>query len=246
MRPLPRIDLRPHLLLPGDLPDGPIDWSRLFGNDQPVELEVGCGRGLFLLNAAMASPDRNFVGVENDIQEAKRAALRLHKRNLPNARVFGANVFDLLPKLVREQSFAAVHVYFPDPWWKRRHRKRRVFNPTFLAHVARVLQPGGWLHTWTDVEEYFAEITRLVNSHPAFVWHPPPIEREPEHDLDYHTSFERKKRKLGLTIHRARWVRSEIVNDDPRLSAWLAAARDAELGPAPTSPAASVESPGPR
>lgn len=244
MRPLPKIDLRPHLQFRNDLPAGPLDWRQFFGNDQPVELEVGCGRGLFLQNSATAHPDRNYVGVENDIKEAKRAALRLHKRELPNVRVLAADVFEVLPKSIRDQSVAAVHVYFPDPWWKRRHRKRRVFNPTFVAQVARVLPPGGWLHAWTDVEEYFGVITQLVNSHPAFVWHPPPDEHPPDHDLDYHTSFERKKRKLGLPIHRARWQRNEIANDDPHLISWLTAADAAERDPTPPSPAATAESPG--
>lgn len=245
MRPLPKIDLRPHFLFPADLPLGPIDLRQFFGNDHPVELEVGSGRGLFLQNSALAHPDRNYLGVEYDIKEARRGALRLHKRDLPNVRVLGANVFEVLPKFIPDRSVAAVHVYFPDPWWKRRHRKRRVFNPTFLAQVARVLQPSGWLHSWTDVEEYFGVITQLVNSCPAFAWHPPPDERSPEHDLDYHTSFERKKRKLGLPIFRARWQRNEIANDDPRLSAWLAAANAAEPSPAPPSPAGSAESLGP-
>jgi tRNA (guanine-N7-)-methyltransferase len=244
MRPLPRIDLRPHLQFVGDLPAGPLDWRAYFGNEQPVELEVGCGRGLFLQNASIAHPDRNFFGVENDVKEARRAALRLHKRDLSNVRVLAANVFEVLPKFIRDQSLAAVHVYFPDPWWKRRHRKRRVFNPTFVSQVARVLPPRGWLHAWTDVEEYFGVITQLVNSHPGFVWHPPPEERAPTNDLDYHTSFERKKRKLGLSIYRARWLRNEIANDDTRLSAWLPAANAAERDPAPPSPAATVESPG--
>ncbi|MBI5761728.1 MAG: tRNA (guanosine(46)-N7)-methyltransferase TrmB [Planctomycetales bacterium] len=243
MRPLPKIDLRPHFLTLRDLPAGPINWQSFFGNDHPVELEVGCGRGLFLQTSALVHPDRNYLGVEYDMKEARRAALRLHKRALPNVRVLGANVFEVLPKFIPDQSVAAVHVYFPDPWWKRRHRKRRVFSATFLSQVTRVLPPGGWLHSWTDVEEYFGVITELVNSHPAFVWHPPPEEREAQHDLDYHTSFERKKRQLGLPIYRARWQRNEIANTDPRLSDWLAAANAAEPDPDPLSPVETAESP---
>src|SRR5690606_25385325 len=90
-------------------------------------------------------------------------------------------------------------------WWKRKHRKRRVFTDQFVGRLTRVLQPGGLVHSWTDVEEYFEIISALMDNHPDFQTLPPPPEREPEHDLDYLTSFERKKRKEGWTIYRGRW-----------------------------------------
>jgi tRNA (guanine-N7-)-methyltransferase len=119
----------------------------------------------------------------------------------------GADARIFLPKFVQDASLAAMHVYFPDPWWKRRHRKRRIWNPEFVAQAARMIRPGGRLHGWTDVEEYFGVILELVDAHPAFRRLPPPDERAPQHDMDYHTSFERKKRKAGFSIYRALWER---------------------------------------
>lgn len=201
-------DLRPWFLTLEDLPEPPLAWSALFGNERPVELEVGCGRGLFLVTAGTTNPETNFLGVEYDYKEGRRAARRLQKRALPNVRIIGADARICLPRFVRDASLAAMHVYFPDPWWKRRHRKRRIWNPEFVAEAARMVRAGGLLHAWTDVEEYFAVILEVVDANPAFRRLPAPTERPTAHDMDYHTSFERKKRKLGLPIFRARWERS--------------------------------------
>ncbi len=203
-------DLRPYFLTLRDIPPAPLNLAELFGNDQPVEVEVGTGRGLFLVNAGSMLPGTNFVGVENDFKEARRGARRLQKRALGNVRVLGADARIVLSKYLGDAAAAAFHVYFPDPWWKRRHQKRRIFNPEFLVQVARILKPGGLLHAWTDVEEYFRVITDLVVDNPAFVALPPPEERPAQHDMDYLTSFERKKRKLGLPIFRARWQRRNL------------------------------------
>ena len=204
---LPPVDLRPYFLTLDDLAPPPIDWAEFFGNEHPVELEIGSGRGLFLLTASTTNPETNFLGVEYDFKEARRAARRLQKRELPNVRILGADARIVLPKYLRDRSVAAVHVYFPDPWWKRRHKKRRIFSPEFVVEAARILQPGGLLHAWTDVEEYFGVMREVVTGNPSFVELPPPEAHDPQHDMDYHTSFERKKRKLGLPIYRARWKR---------------------------------------
>lgn len=200
----PRVDLSPWFLTLADLPR-PVDWAELFGNDQPVELDVGCGRGLFLFNAAGRRPDVNFVGIELDYREGRRAARRLHKRQMPNARVWGGSVHEALDHHVPSASVAAIHVYFPDPWWKKKHRRRRVFTDEFSHRLARALVPGGLVHSWTDVEEYFGVISALMDHHPGFETLPPPQEHHPEHDMDYQTSFERKKRKEGWPIYRGLW-----------------------------------------
>lgn len=200
-------DLRPWFLTLEDLPAPPLDIAALFENRQPVEIEIGSGRGLFLLNASVARPETNFLGVEIDFKEGRRGATRYMKRKLPNARMLGADARVFLPKFVRDGSVEAVHIYFPDPWWKRRHSKRRIFEPHFIAEVARIVRVGGRLHAWTDVAEYFQIMQEVMAPQTAFGPLPTPEERSPEHDMDYHTSFERKKRKAGLPIHRACWER---------------------------------------
>lgn len=198
--------LAPWFLTLDDL-KGPIDWREFFGNDNPVEIDVGSGRGLFLVTASEANPHVNYLGIEIDYREGRRGARRLKKRRQPNARVLGGDVRRAFEKFIPPQSVSAVHVYFPDPWWKRRHKKRRVFTDEFVAQMAGVLRLGGEVHSWTDVEEYFAVIASLMDHDDRFESLPPPEERSTEHDMDYRTSFERKKRQAGATIHRGRWRR---------------------------------------
>jgi tRNA (guanine-N7-)-methyltransferase len=207
VRPPPP-DLRPWFLTLADIPPPPLEFARLFGDNQPVEIEVGSGRGLFLVNAGTTCPETNFLGIEYDFKEARRAARRLPKRRLENVRILGADARLVFAKYLPDSSAAAIHVYFPDPWWKRRHKKRRIFTGEFLEQAARILVPGGRLHAWTDVEEYFGVMTALVAGNPGFLAVAAPQERPPLHDMDYHTSFERKKRKLGQPIYRACWSKS--------------------------------------
>lgn len=208
------VDLRPSFLCFDDLvpfvaDDGRLNWPKLFGNANPVELDVGCGRGMFLFNASTTQPDRNFLGVELDFTEGRRSAKRLLKRQQPNARVMGGDANYLLDHLIRPASLAAVHVYFPDPWWKRKHRRRRLFTDLFADRVARVLQPGGLLHMWTDVADYFEIVEALLNHHSLYSQLPTPEERPAANNLDYQTSFERTRRQSGLPIHRGMWQRCD-------------------------------------
>lgn len=201
---VPVVDLKPYFLAMDEL-DGLIDWQEFFGNDNPVEIDVGCGRGMFLFNAGTANPDINYLGVEIEFKEGRRGARRLQKRELSNARVLGGDAHFMFEKHIRPGSVDAVHVYFPDPWWKRRHRRRRVFTDKLVNQMARSLKPGGLVHSWTDVEEYFGVISALMDNDERFEKLPAPEQREPEHHLDFQTSFERKKRNAGFPIWRGLW-----------------------------------------
>lgn len=180
----------------------PLKWGVLFGDDRPVELEIGSGKGLFLANAATRAPDHNFVGVEIARKYATRAAERVAKRQLTNVRVYSNDARLFMTRAVADASLRAVHVYFPDPWWKARHKKRRVFCEPLVADIERTLEPNGALSIATDVEEYYGVIRALVADHPRFEELPTPELKAPEHDLDYLTNFERKYRIEGRPIYR--------------------------------------------
>ncbi|MEK6248563.1 MAG: tRNA (guanosine(46)-N7)-methyltransferase TrmB, partial [Planctomycetales bacterium] len=147
------LELAEHLLVWEDLPQ---TWSQqaIFECQRPLEIEVGTGKGLFLSAAAAATPDRNFLGIEIAARYARFAAAKLAKRDLLNARVVHADARRLFIEYLPDDALAAVHVYFPDPWWKKRHRKRRVMNSELITEIARTLSSGSRLHFWTDVEEY--------------------------------------------------------------------------------------------
>lgn len=206
--PRPRIDASAHTFdLAGR--EGFLAWSEVFGNDCPVELEVGSGKGLFLVNAAKANPGHNFFGIELAKKYAGKAAERAAKNGLTNVKVYPGDAKQFLARNVPPASLRAVHVYFPDPWWKARHKKRRVFNEALMADIERTLEPGGMLWIVSDVEEYFEVMQALVATHPRFVERPWPELKDPEHELDYLTNFERKYRIEGRPIHRAVYQRAE-------------------------------------
>ena len=208
---LPLEELEPYLLAVPE-PPTPLDWRTVFGNDQPVEVEVGFGKGLFLVNAATACPAVNFVGIEILRKYQLFAATRLVKRGLRNVRLVKADAREFLRECVAAASVQAVHVYFPDPWWKKRHQKRRVFTADFAAQCERVLRPGGLLHLVTDVEEYHGVMTALLAENTRLEALPPPEEKAPSHDLDYLTNFERKFRKEGRAIYRGTFRRPDSVS----------------------------------
>ncbi len=183
----------------------PISWSEVFGDDHPVELEVGSGKGLFLANAATGNPGRNFFGIEMARKYARRAAERVAKRRLTNVRVLPGDARLFLARYVPAESLETIHVYFPDPWWKTRHRKRRVFAEPLVLDAERTLRTGGDLRVVTDVEEYFGVIQALMATHPRFRILPEPLPNTPEHDHDYLTNFERKYRIEGRPIYRAHY-----------------------------------------
>jgi tRNA (guanine-N7-)-methyltransferase len=183
-------------------PASPFDWRTIFGNDRPVEIEVGCGKGLFLLTAALARPDVNFLGIEIVRKYQLFTATRMAKRSLTNVRVCCADARVLLGERVPAASVQAVHVYFPDPWWKKRHHKRRVFTADFVASIERVLAPGGRLSAATDVESYFHVMADLVRARPGLSELPAPEPDAPANDLGYLTNFERKARLVGKQVNR--------------------------------------------
>ncbi len=109
----------------------------------------------------------------------------------------------IFAELIPDSSLAAVHVYFPDPWWKKRHRKRRVMNEVFAGHIERALMPGGALHFWTDVEEYFQVTLELLAARTRLTGPIAVPESVAEHDLAYRTHFERRMRLSNEPVYRA-------------------------------------------
>ena len=150
------------IILPVDSLQGKVDWAQLFGNDHPVELEIGTGKGTFLINAARANPQINYLGIEWANKYYKYAADRARRWNLPNVRMLRCDARDFVLSHLSSSSLQCLHVYFPDPWPKKRHHKRRLFNSQFVAAAADSLIRDGWMHVVTDVQDYFQAIEPLL------------------------------------------------------------------------------------
>lgn len=189
----------------------PIDWTTLFGNKNPVEIEVGMGKGLFLLTQSVNRPHVNFFGIEVVRKYQLYAATRYAIRKLPNVKTSCADAAVILREYVPVGSVSAVHVLFPDPWWKTRHRKRRVFTEAFATDAARVLTQGGRLHIASDVEEYFGAMTEIVSAMPVFRQVNTETSRDSVEVAGFQTNFERKARVKGTPVWRAEYERVEVT-----------------------------------
>lgn len=180
------------------------EWT---ATDLPLELEIGSGKGLFLTNAAKQNPNRRYVGLELAGSYAVECQKRVEKLGFENVRFFACDAVMVIDRDVRHSSLDAVHVYFPDPWWKARHKKRRVLNEQSLLNIQRTLKPNGELHFWTDVLDYYEATLELIDAitqltGPFFVSEPPS-----EHDMDFRTHFERRTRQNGLPVYRSRFTK---------------------------------------
>lgn len=209
----PALDLSAYLKTLDDLSAGG-DLASWFQRDARLEVEMGSGKGLFLAGAAAENPERNFLGVELAARYARFAAARLARKELTNAVMVSGDGLRLFREFLPDSSICAIHVYFPDPWWKKRHKKRRVMNPAFLADIQRTLVPGGELHFWTDVQEYFIGTLALITDHTHLEGPFEVAAQEATHDLDYRTHFERRMRLHNLPVYRSRFLRS-VAADSP-------------------------------
>lgn len=178
----------------------PIDWRALFGNDHPVEMEIGMGKGTFITEQAKARPETNFFGIEYARWFWRYASDRLRRNNCLNARTVRAEASFFLREFVKNESLSVVHIYFPDPWPKKRHHKRRLIQPPFLIEMDRVLAPGGRLQVVTDHLDYFEQIEPAVKASALQVidYNRPGSANEGEF---VGTNFERKYRREGRPFY---------------------------------------------
>lgn len=178
----------------------PLDLAVLFGNGHPVELEIGMGKGAFLIEQCRARPHVNFIGLEWANWFWRYASDRLRRGGLANVRTARAEAAYFLREFVPDASLRAVHIYFPDPWPKARHNKRRLVQDSFMPIVTRVLAPGGRLQIVTDHADYFAQIADVLGRSTLRVvdFDRPSSAAE---DEVVGTNFERKYRREGRPFH---------------------------------------------
>ena len=203
----PNADLSSVFKIPDELPK-PWSTEKLFGRSAPLELEIGSGKGMFIDQAAGQFLQHNFLGIEISIKYARFSAARLLRNNRTNAIMVCGDAATVLRETIPGGTLAAVHVYFPDPWWKRAHRKRRVLRCEVLQLIESRLMPGGVLHFWTDVEEYFISTLDLLATTTTLQGPLDVPEQEAADDMDYRTHFERRTRIHGEKVYRVMYRKS--------------------------------------
>jgi tRNA (guanine-N7-)-methyltransferase len=184
-------------ILPGQV-TGPFDFQGVFGNPNPVEVEIGSGKGRFLLEQAALRQEVNFLGLEWSLKYLRVARERAERRHLANVRFFRADARHVVTDLIPDGSVARVHVYCPDPWPKKRHRKRRLFSPDVCTHLGRILLPAGYLHVSTDIREYFDEIRATLAAHSNLVEREDPLfpAAAPEGRTSYEVKYMNERRPI--------------------------------------------------
>lgn len=142
-----------------------LSFSEIFGRSAPVDIEVGSGKGTFLVHEASSFSDRNYLGIEWASKYYRYAVDRIGRRGLTNVRMIRADATVFLHDHIPEGTVACFHIYFPDPWPKKRHNKRRFFNTANLELLLRLLKPQGMVRVATDHEDYFQQIQQVIVEH---------------------------------------------------------------------------------
>lgn len=175
----------------------PLDLSKLFPRPQPLQVELGSGDGSFLVKYATLHPECNFLGVERLLGRLRKIDRKGRRAGLVNLRAARIEASYFLEYLLPKKSVAALHIYFPDPWPKRKHRKNRLINDRFPQLAQNVLIAGGVVYLRTDDADYFAQMQAVFQSAPAFA----PIET-PAELAEVLTDFERGFLARGVSTNR--------------------------------------------
>jgi tRNA (guanine-N7-)-methyltransferase len=141
---------------------GRVEFRDIFGRNAPLHVEVGSGKGTFLLNQAKFQPDVNFIGIEWASRYYRFAVDRIGRWNLTNVRIIRTDAARFIAEFVPDGCVDCFHIYFPDPWPKKRHHKRRFLNLANVDHLIRCLKPAGTIRIATDFSEYFEQIKSVL------------------------------------------------------------------------------------
>jgi tRNA (guanine-N7-)-methyltransferase len=180
--------------------EAPIDFVRLFGRAAPVVLEIGFGDGEALAAAAEEHPEIDYLGVEVHRPGAGSLLRRLAARGMNNVRVMLADAKEVLAARVPDASLLAVRLFFPDPWPKKRHHKRRLVQPDFAGLITRKLRPGGYFHLATDWQDYAEHMVSVLSATPGLADAGATEEFSRLAGTRPPTRFEHRGRKLGHEV----------------------------------------------
>jgi tRNA (guanine-N7-)-methyltransferase len=173
----------------------PLDASAAFGRQAPLILEIGFGMGETTEKIALARPADNFLGVEVFNAGVGSLLRRIEDSSIPNLRIIQHDAVEVVRDMIAPDSLAGVHVYFPDPWPKKRHHKRRLIQPPFVKLLASRIAPGGYIHCATDWQEYAVQMLEVLSAEPLL--RNTVTDYAPRPDYRPQTKFETRGLRLG-------------------------------------------------
>jgi len=194
--------------------DCPLDLADVFGNRHPVIAEIGFGNGEATWRMARAHPEQNFVGIEVHPPGIGRLLLALEREGIDNLRIASGDAVEWLRLRIRPAALAGVRIYFPDPWPKKRHHKRRMVQPGFVALLAARIQPGGILHLATDWAPYAAHMLEVLEAAPHFDNLAPRGAFSPRPEWRPLTKYERRGSRLGHQVSDLVFTRNAVPATD--------------------------------
>ena len=180
-----------------DLHQQKIDFGAVFGRTAPLVLEIGCGMGDSLIDMCIEEPSYDFIGVEVHPPGVGRTINNAAEKQLKNLRVFLADAKDVMAECISDNSLSRVQVYFPDPWHKKKHNKRRLIQEEFVRQIATKLKPEGILHMATDWEQYAEQMLDVATAEPLLENILPSNGFSKRPDWRPETKFERRGERLG-------------------------------------------------
>ncbi len=180
-----------------NLAQGRLDLEALFGRSAPRVLEIGFGNGASLAQMAADHPDTDYLGIEVHRPGVGNLLLQVQERQLDNIRVSHDDAIEVLARQIPGQSLDSVYLFFPDPWHKTRHRKRRIVQPDFVQLLREKLKPGGEFHMATDWQDYARHMMKVMTEAEGFENTASPGQYTPRPDYRPLTRFEQRGHRLG-------------------------------------------------
>jgi len=180
-----------------ELKDGAINFAEVFGCEAPVVLEIGFGMGASLIEMATQQPDKNYIGIEVHRPGVGRLLASVKELGLTNIRVYAEDAVEVLADCIPDGSLHALQLFFPDPWHKKKHHKRRIVQPEFVQNIRQKLEVGGYFHMATDWENYAEHMMEVMSGAEGFTNKAGEGEYSPQPEWRPVTKFQKRGERLG-------------------------------------------------
>ncbi len=192
-------------------PEEMCDFNKIFGRSAPVILEIGFGNGESLAKMAEDNPNQDYIGIEVHKPGVGNLLAQIERKGIRNIRIFYHDAIEILENCIPEYSLSGIHLFFPDPWHKRKHHKRRIVRPSFLLLIAHKIKPSGYFHAATDWQPYAQQMLKVLMAAESFSNQCVVTDYSPRPDYRPLTKFEQRGLRLGHDVWDLIFIRNEFV-----------------------------------